>query len=170
MIGKVIDALNAVSPTVGQRYGLCEKRGDVVFQYVGGGNGQQVNVDQNGTWSYFRVNGKIRKTKDDTLKGCEGWRHSIPLRFVLATRRDGDICDLSTRIIKAVNDFPTAKRAIGTATGALNVIMPSAMIEVDTTEAFRAELSKTDPPLELVLQYADLTIDLLTERECLKYC
>lgn len=174
MIGKIIDALNVVGPAVGQKYGLCEKREDTIYEYVGGGSGKPINVDQDGSWSYWRMSGKVRKTRasaEETKFGCDGWRHSIGLRFVLVTHRDSDVCETSSRIIRAVNDFPTAKRAIGTATGALNVLFPSALIEVDSTDGWKAEVgSARSIPLEIVFQYADITIDLLTERECLIYC
>lgn len=170
MIGALIDQLSAVSPAVGQRFGLCEKRDDRIYQYTGGGSGVEVNVDTNGTWSYFRLTGPIRKGRGDVYKGCEGWRHTVPIRFVLVTRRDADICDVASRIVKAEGDFQTAKSAIGTATGAMNVLMNASNIETDTARALKSEMPNATGLLEVVFQYADVTIDLLTERDCIIYC
>lgn len=172
MIAAIIDQLYTVTPQVGQRYGLCEKKGELIYQYVGGGNGEQVNVDQNGTWSYFRITGAITKVRDSSsLKACDGYRYTIPLRFVLATRRDDEACsDHAAQIVTTAASFVSARRNIELTLHAQNVRVDKAAIETDTTRAFKNEIGAQDPPLEIVFQYIDLTVEVLLDTDCLDLC
>lgn len=170
MIGKIIDALSAVSPEVGRRFGLCEKRGDTVFQYVGGGNGEQINVDQNGTWSYFRITGRITRKRDNTYRACDGWLYALPIRYVLVTRRDGSQCSGDQGILSASASFISARRAIERSLSALNVIIQRSDVETDSARAFANEVGQGAAPLEIVFQYADLSIEILLDHECVDFC
>jgi len=172
MIGAIISQLYTVTPQVGSRYGLCEKRGDVIYQYTGNGGGKQVNVDQNGSWSYFRITGTITKQRDtDALKGCDEWRYTIPLRFVLVTRRDDEACsDHAAQIVTTAASFATARKNIGTVLRAQLVDIQRAGIETDTGRAFRSEIGSKEPPLEMVFQYIDLSVDISLDDECLDLC
>lgn len=170
MIAQIINSLIAVSPEVGQRYGLCEKKDDIIYHYVGGGNGQQVNVDQNGSWSYFRITGKLTRNRDNTFRGCDGWRYTIPIRYVLVNRRDNVNCNSGDQIMSASAAFIAARRAIETSVSALLVNIDRAETEIDTTRAFRNEVGQKDPPLEISFQYTDLTVEVLLDHECLNLC
>lgn len=167
MVSRVISELELLSPTVGQRYGLCEQMDGEIVQYVGGGNAKKVNVDVDGTWSYFRLTGRIRKQRTEVFQGCDGWKHTIPLRFVLATRRDGEPCDLSGRILSAERNMLLAWRRIKTSLSALDVSIISSETEPDTTRALKSEMPAASSPLELLFQYTDLNVDILSSSECL---
>lgn len=166
----VIDLVSAAKLTLQERYGLAEKVGSDIIVYNGDGQGTKINVDGNGSWSYWRLIGNIRQEQVDTLNGCAGVRFTIPLRHVISIPRDQDCEDISEKLISISMGIKLAHKTLRSALDAQMVRLSTATIEANSENSIRSELGNVQVPLQRSFAYMDINVQIDADESCLPIC
>lgn len=180
MLQAIIDGLDAaiaakLSATV--RHGLCElhkvQGGTMPVKHDGGGSFTPIASDTSGSFSYWRINGKLKEDATQLVGSCgDGFAAELPLRIVtLLDRATCPMVEDSARA--AATDARIAISAIRSAIKAINVTLKATSIDAITESVYRAECGGAGfgmPGADKAMVAIDLTVTVTARASCFDPC
>lgn len=180
MLATIIEALDAAMaarlPAV-QRNGLCElhrvEGGTMPVKHTGQGSFEPVATDVAGSFSYWRLSGRLREDAAEIAGSCsDGFTAEIPLRFVALLDREqcGAVEDAARA---AASDARASLPVLRQTLKAALVMARSTAIDAVTDSVYRAEFSGAGfgmPGADKALVAIDITLQVTGRASCFDPC
>lgn len=174
---QALDAAIAARLPAAVRHGLCELHrvdgGTMPVMHSGSGSFEPVATDASGSFSYWRIAGRLREDAAEIAGSCsDGFTAEIPLRFVALLDREacGAVEDAARA---AASDARALLPALRQALNAAMITARSASIDAVTESVYRSEFSGAGfgmPGADKAMVAIDIALQVTGRASCFDPC